>query len=105
MALPAEHRSSTLTTRSSRDSALDAALERLAAGPIARPDTPDLHITTVRRLPAVPASFAPFPEHVDERLTRVLQARAIEQLYTHQADAIAHALAGRHVVVTTPTAS
>jgi DEAD/DEAH box helicase domain-containing protein len=31
--------------------------------------------------------------------------RGVAQLYTHQAEAITHALAGRHVVVTTPTAS
>jgi DEAD/DEAH box helicase domain-containing protein len=35
----------------------------------------------------------------------VLASRGIGQLYTHQAEAIDHALAGRHVVVVTPTAS
>src|SRR5205085_2366007 len=83
----------------------DAALERLAAGPIDRPDTPDLHVTAVRRLPAVTAQFAPFPETLDVRLKHALAARGIEQLYTHQSDAIGHALAGRNVVVITPTAS
>ena len=39
------------------------------------------------------------------RLRDVLAARGIEQLYSHQAEVIAHAMAGRHVVVTTPTAS
>ena len=34
-----------------------------------------------------------------------LAARGIDQLYTHQAEAIDHALAGRNVVVVTPTAS
>ena len=34
------------------DSALDAALARLADGAVDRPDTPDLHITAVRRLEA-----------------------------------------------------
>ena len=42
---------------------------------------------------------------MDERLRDVLRDRGIEQLYTHQAAAVGHALAGRHVVVTTPTAS
>ena len=51
------------------------------------------------------AQYAPFPAALDPRLLRGLQARGIEQLYTHQADAIEHALAGRHVVVITPTAS
>jgi DEAD/DEAH box helicase domain-containing protein len=81
------------------------ALDRLAAGPIDRPDTPDLHITAVRQLPAVPATYAPFPESLDPRLTQTLTSRGIAQLYSHQAEAIDHALAGRNVVVITPTAS
>src|SRR6185295_5106533 len=70
-----------------------------------RPDTPDLHVTAARRLPAVAAQYAPFPAELDSRLLVGLQARGIDRLYTHQADAIGHALAGRHVVVVTPTAS
>src|SRR5205823_7125486 len=38
-------------------------------------------------------------------LTHALDTRGIDQLYTHQAEAVDHALAGRHVVVITPTAS
>src|SRR5436190_3362102 len=95
-----------LAARSSRDGALDAALERLAPGRMPeRPDTPDRHVTAVRRLPAVAARYAPFPEALDERLRRALASRGISQFYTHQAEAIDHALAGRHVVVITPTAS
>ena len=71
----------------------------------ARTDTPDGWITAVRRQPAAPAVFAPFPDSVDQRVRDVLAARGIEQLYSHQAEVIAHATAGRHVVVTTPTAS
>src|SRR3954467_1744104 len=41
----------------------------------------------------------------DERLVRALGSRGIEQLYTHQAEAFEHVLAGRHVVTITPTAS
>ena len=51
------------------------------------------------------AEHAPFPEGVDGRLRQVLAARGIDQLYTHQAAAVEHALAGRNVVITTPTAS
>src|SRR6185295_15209106 len=91
--------------RSGRDRALDAALDRLAGGPVDRPDTPDLHVTALRVLPPVAARYAPFPETLDERLTRALHARGISQLYTHQAQAIEHAIHGRHVVVITPTAS
>jgi DEAD/DEAH box helicase domain-containing protein len=66
---------------------------------------PDPHIPAVRRLPAVEAAYAPFPDVLDARLVRALQARGITQPYTHQAEAIDHALSGRHVVVVTPTAS
>ena len=48
---------------------------------------------------------APWPDAIDARLRAALEARGIAQLYTHQAAAIEHALAGRNVVVTTPTAS
>ena len=87
--------------------ALDAVLDRLTGGPAGHdsPDNPDGWVTAVRRQPAAPAVLAPFPDAVDERLRDVLRDRGIEQLYTHQAAAVGHALAGRHVVVTTPTAS
>ena len=92
-------------TRSPSDGALDAALERIGGRDVDRPDTPDLHVTAVRRLPAVAAQFAPFPAALDPRLTAALASRGVEQLYTHQAEVIEHALAGRHTVVITPTAS
>jgi DEAD/DEAH box helicase domain-containing protein len=91
--------------RGDTDGALSAALARLADGAVDRPDTPDLHITAVRQLPAIAAQLAPFPAALDGRLTRALATRGVEQLYTHQAEAIEHALAGRNVVVITPTAS
>ena len=92
-------------TRSRTDGALDAALERIGGRDVDRPDTPDLHVTAVRRLPAVAAQLAPFPAALDPRLTAALVSRGVDQLYTHQAEAIGHALAGRHTVVITPTAS
>ena len=85
--------------------ALEAVLTRLVGTRTERADTPDGWITAVRRQPAVGAVFAPFPDSVDERVREVLAARGIERLYSHQAEVIAHATAGRHVVVTTPTAS
>ena len=88
-----------------KQSALDAALTRLAGGAVDRPDTPDLHVTAVRQLPAVPARYAPFPDALDRRLVTALQSHGVAELYTHQADAIGHALSGRNVVVITPTAS
>ena len=89
-----------------RDGALDAALDRLVPGRLPdRPDNPDGHVTAVRKLPAVQAEFAPFPAGLDDRLTSALERRGIPQFYTHQAEAVEHALAGRNVVVITPTAS
>jgi DEAD/DEAH box helicase domain-containing protein len=97
---------SALATRSGREGALDAALERLAPGRMPdRPDTPDLHITAVRRLPAVAATYAEFPHGFDSRLRDALASRGVTAPYSHQAAAIEHALARRHVVVITPTAS
>ena len=66
---------------------------------------PDPHITAVRRLPPIEAAYARFPDALDERLVRALEARGIAHPYTHQAEAIDHALNRRHVVVVTPTAS
>jgi DEAD/DEAH box helicase domain-containing protein len=89
-----------------KDGALDQALSRFAPGlPADREDTPDHHVTAVRRLPAVAAQYAPFPDGLDGRLTTALASRGISQLYSHQAEVIEHALAGRHTVVITPTAS
>jgi DEAD/DEAH box helicase domain-containing protein len=65
----------------------------------------DPHVTAVRRLAPVPAQYAPFPDRMDERLRKALVARGLGELYTHQAESIDHTLAGRNVVVVTPTAS
>src|SRR5579862_1206226 len=95
-----------LVARSRRDGALDEALQRLAPGsPPERPDTPDLHVTALRRLAPVPARYAAFPDQLDSRLRGALERRGISALYSHQAEAIEHALGRRHVVVITPTAS
>jgi DEAD/DEAH box helicase domain-containing protein len=89
-----------------KELALQGALETLAPGPwVERPDTPDGVVTAVRRLPPVEARYAPFPSAVDPRLEAALGARGVTQLYSHQAEAVGHVLAGRNVVVTTPTAS
>src|SRR4029453_10012127 len=88
-----------------KDLLLQQAVARLGVSP--RPGGPDGEAIApaTRRLPAVAASYAPFPEQTDPRLTAALAARGIEQLYTHQAEAFAHVLAGRNVVTITPTAS
>jgi DEAD/DEAH box helicase domain-containing protein len=92
-------------TDKAQDQAIQSVLDRLTQGALERPDDPDGWVTAVRRLPARVAAYADFPEGIDPRLVRVLADRGVERPYTHQAEAMAHALAGRHVVVTTPTAS
>jgi len=95
-----------LALRTARDGDLDAALSRLVPGELPdRPDTPDLHVTAVRRLPASAAEYAPFPDGLDSRLVVALQSRGVTLPYAHQAQSIAETLAGRNVVITTPTAS
>ena len=58
-----------------------------------------------RTLPARSARYAPYPTALHPALQTVLAQRSIDQLYTHQAEAVELALAGQHVVVVTPTAS
>ena len=62
-------------------------------------------VTAWRRFPAEPAQFADYPDAVDDRLRAALAAGGIARPYVHQAEAMAHALEGRHVVTITPTAS
>ena len=62
-------------------------------------------VTHWRTQEARPARYAPYPAHVDARIRAVLQKRGVEQLYTHQAQAVAWAQEGRDFVVVTPTAS
>src|SRR4051812_18922136 len=92
-----------------RAAALEQALDRIAPGLPAehfvRVDTPDHHVTAVRRLAAVAAQYAPFPSALDARLIQALTSRGIAEPYTHQAAAIDHAVEHRNVVVITPTAS
>jgi DEAD/DEAH box helicase domain-containing protein len=88
-----------------KDRLLQEAVARLGLSPRPGGEDADPIVTATRRLPAVPASYAPFPDETDARLRNALAARGIEQLYTHQAEAFAHVLAGRNVVTITPTAS
>jgi DEAD/DEAH box helicase domain-containing protein len=56
-------------------------------------------------LASSPAELAPLPAALGAPLGRALESRGIRALYSHQAEAIEAALAGRHVVIATPTAS
>ncbi|PYR58984.1 MAG: ATP-dependent helicase, partial [Acidobacteria bacterium] len=88
-----------------KDRSLQEAVGRISVSRGPGGPAADAIVTTTRRLPAVTAAYAPFPEQTDPRLRAALAARGIEQLYTHQAEAFAHVLAGRNVVTITPTAS
>jgi DEAD/DEAH box helicase domain-containing protein len=56
-------------------------------------------------VPAREARCVDLPQRLDARLRELLLARGTRQLYSHQAAAIEAALAGRDVLVATPTAS
>ncbi|GHU07353.1 putative ATP-dependent helicase YprA [Spirochaetia bacterium] len=62
-------------------------------------------IACERLLPAVGASYAPFPENLDPRLAANLSRRGMERLYSHQRTVWDKLSAGNHVIVVTPTAS
>jgi DEAD/DEAH box helicase domain-containing protein len=80
--------------------ALAARAERLSRG-----QPGDEVITAVRHFPARAAAWAPMPEWVRPELAAAYAAKGVEQLYSHQADAVARVRAGRNTVVVTPTAS
>ena len=88
-----------------KDRSLQEVLTRLTASPAPMGRDADPIVTAAHRLPAIAASFAPYPQGTDERLIAALAGRGVEQLYTHQAEAFGHVLAGRNVVAITPTAS
>ncbi|MDR0442310.1 MAG: DEAD/DEAH box helicase [Treponema sp.] len=75
-------------------------LERLLESPDFAP-----HIIVNRLLPAEEGIFAPFPQGLDDRITKALNRREIDRLYIHQAEVWERAREGKNVVVVTPTAS
>src|SRR5262245_16443583 len=61
--------------------------------------------TAWHETPPRPARIAPFPRGLDPELLALFARRGMRELYAHQAEAIELALAGRDVLVATPTAS
>ena len=59
----------------------------------------------MEQLPARPACYATPQQPLHRSIQRMLQARGIHQLFSHQAAAVDALLAGRHTVVATSTAS
>src|SRR3989449_5095969 len=72
---------------------------------LARDDEFARMVTRWERVPARPASYAPFPEWLVGRIGSTLRRRGVQALYTHQAASLEATRAGRHTVVVTPTAS
>lgn len=62
-------------------------------------------IEHVERIAAKPPVYGDWPGALDPRLRGALEARGIARPYSHQAEAIDHAVHGRSCVVVTPTAS
>ena len=58
-----------------------------------------------RHLPARPAEYGAWPSWLHPGLRAGLEARGIERLYTHQAEAVEAVHAGEDITVVTPTAS
>jgi ATP-dependent helicase YprA (DUF1998 family) len=90
-----------------KDESLQLALQRMLSSherAVTSGDD-DPHVTAVRRLAPQSAVYAPFPDALDPRVHAAYASRGIDQLYSHQAEAIDHALHGRNVVIVTPTAS
>ena len=57
------------------------------------------------KAPSTPPCFGPWPSGLAPALVAALEARGIDALYSHQAEAVGAVLRGEHVVVATPTAS
>jgi DEAD/DEAH box helicase domain-containing protein len=68
-------------------------------------DEPDSPVRAIRHQPAKPGDLRPFPATVDQRVREAYSRRGVQSLYSHQAAAVEHVLAGRNVTVVTPTAS
>ncbi|MFZ5979616.1 MAG: DEAD/DEAH box helicase [Candidatus Zixiibacteriota bacterium] len=63
------------------------------------------NITHWKSISARKPRYADFPDDIDRRLVATLNARGINQLYTHQRETIDAVREGKDVVIVTPTAS
>ncbi len=79
---------------------IDTVLDRWLAHGTVRPN-----LTADETLAPRSAAHLPFPSGLGPGLVSALRQRGIDQLYSHQARAFDAAMAGKHVVVATPTAS
>lgn len=63
------------------------------------------NIRALIEIPEKPPRYADIPPVFGSEVRAALKARGIEKLYSHQKEAVEHYLAGKDIVVTTPTAS
>ncbi|MBD3265405.1 DEAD/DEAH box helicase, partial [bacterium] len=63
------------------------------------------NITFWKTVPAQNPTFGEWPERFSEDIRHLLRSRGIENLYSHQAEAVFRSLNGENVIVVTPTAS
>src|SRR4029077_13037104 len=64
---------------------------------------PDSPIRAIRRQAAREGEYAEIPDAVGPVVRRMLEARGIPRLYTHQAETFRLCVEGKNVVVVTPT--
>jgi DEAD/DEAH box helicase domain-containing protein len=62
-------------------------------------------VTAWQRVPARRARTTRWPKELDPRLVATIQAQGIREPYVHQAQTVESVLAGKHVVLSTSTAS
>lgn len=60
------------------------------------------NVTFRHTIPAQPGIYEPVPEFVPDALRDLLQRKGIEQLYSHQAQAVRAVQEGKDIVVVTP---
>ena len=97
--MPFEMQALATTATTTVEGALDEIQRRFKGSPLSG------GVTAVKHLPARDAEFVPFPEDLATKLSEILTARGIGQLYSHQADVFRLVREGKNPVVVTPTAS
>ncbi len=85
---------------SSSASTLDQLLDSLRS----REDLKD-RIKHIERIPSKPARYQAWPKTLSKDLVTLLEKSGFDALYTHQSQSFDALQAGKHVAVTTPTAS
>jgi len=63
------------------------------------------NVACIHRLESVEPTFSDFPVTLNYRLIEAMKSRGINQLYSHQTEAIESVLDGENIVIVTPTAS